>query len=205
MSKALLFLNGEPPHYFPCDIKHYALIACTDGAYHNYLQYSAIIPDYIIGDLDSIQGQTVPSPIKIIHTPDQNRTDFEKALRFLMAQQITDFTIYGANGKASDHFLANIAVALQYAKKARLHFYDDYGEYFFATSPMQLPLPVGQVISFIPITDVHDMTVEGCRYPLQKALLSMTGLVSARNQVVHSPVRIEFSQGDLLVFIDQPH
>jgi Thiamine pyrophosphokinase len=84
MSRALLFVNGEPPKKLPTHLANYHYIACTDGAYHSYLSESAIEPDFIIGDLDSINPKmTVPDKTQIIHTPDQSKPDFEKALLFL--------------------------------------------------------------------------------------------------------------------------
>lgn len=46
------------------------------------------LPDFITGDLDSISQAVLDhyksQGIKIIHTPDQNETDFTKALRFMV-------------------------------------------------------------------------------------------------------------------------
>ena len=81
MNKALLFLNGEVPTTIP-DTTNYKTIFCTDGAFR-YLQKLNIQPDIISGDFDSFEISQFPPEIEIISTPDQNDTDFAKALTII--------------------------------------------------------------------------------------------------------------------------
>ena len=95
--KVILFLNGEPPLLFP-DLSIYDKIFCTDGSYQ-YLKINQIKPDYISGDFDSIELDHISSEITIIPTPDQNYTDFEKALKIIIDLGYTKVDVYGASGK----------------------------------------------------------------------------------------------------------
>ncbi|MWN90020.1 thiamine diphosphokinase [Gilliamella sp. Pra-s65] len=200
---ALLFVNGEPPKFYPTDIDDYTYIAATDGAYHNYLSTSSIEPDFIIGDLDSYNpNSTIPSKTKIIHTPDQSKTDFEKAILFLASKEITKFDIYGASGHASDHFLGNISVAIKYYCQNQITFYDNYCRFFLAKHEQKIDNVKDHTISLIPFSKVTQLTITGFQYPLINQTLSLGGIVSLRNKAINDSVKISFEEGYLMVFIE---
>lgn len=201
VKKALLFVNGEPPKPLPTQLDKYDIVACTDGAYHNYLLESAIVPQFIVGDLDSLHNQTINKNIQIIYTPDQNKTDFEKAILFLSSKGITQFDIFGANGHASDHFLGNLSVALQYHHQFNFTFHDNFCRFFFATSPMIINDVKDKIISLIPLSPVNKLNITGFEYPLTNTDLQFGGLISIRNKACQDQITINFEKGDLLVFI----
>lgn len=201
MHKALLFLNGEPPTALPTNLSDYAIIACTDGAYA-YLQHHHINIDYIIGDLDSINSLPNTSVTQIIHTPDQNFTDFEKALRFLIQKQVTDIDIYGVSGRASDHFLGNLSVGLAYSKQLNLCFYDNHSYFFYAKPCTQLKHVKGKIISIMPFPTAYGVTLTGFLYPLANATLCLGDLTSIRNQANRNTVDVKFEQGELIIFVN---
>jgi thiamine pyrophosphokinase len=204
MSKqtALLFVNGEPPKHLPSDIESYNYVACTDGAYHSYLSTSSIVPDFIIGDLDSINlNMAVPDKTKIIHTPDQSKTDFEKALLFLGSKGVTSFSIYGASGRASDHFLGNLSVAMQYYQQFEMMFYDNYCHFFFANNRQIIQHVKNHIISLIPLSKVTHLTITGFEFPLHDQTLSLGGVASLRNKAITDTVEISFKNGHLLILV----
>ncbi|WDM18193.1 thiamine diphosphokinase [Gilliamella sp. B3022] len=202
-NRALLFVNGEPTKHYPNNLENYAFIAATDGAYHNYLCNSPIIPNYIIGDLDSFDHSgTLPSGTEIIHTPDQNKTDFEKAILFLASKGVKKFDIYGASGYASDHFLGNLSVVIRYYDRLNFTFYDNYCQFFFSKKQQTLCNIKNHIISFIPLSKVTNVTITGVKYPLSNATLTLRGLTSLRNKVITDSVKISFKNGELLVFIE---
>lgn len=201
MKKALLFVNGEPPTHFSQQLTQYDYIACTDGAYHNYLLQTDIVPHFIIGDLDSLHKQPIAENIEIIHTPDQNKTDFEKALLFLASKGMQAFDIYGATGHATDHFLGNLSVAKQYYHQYQLTFYDNYCYFFFLQKETTLTNVKNKTISLIPLTEVHGLTLSGFLYPLTNQSLQLGGFTSLRNKAIDNNISITFTDGDLLLFV----
>lgn len=205
-NKALLFVNGEPPRHYPNDIDSYSYIACTDGAFHSYLFDSQIVPDFIIGDLDSWdKNKPTPKQIQIIHTPDQNKTDFEKAILFLISKGIEEFVVYGASGRSSDHFLGNLSVAMQYYHQYKIIFYDNYCHFFFAQHHQLINNVKNHIISLMPLSKVTNLTITGFEYPLIEQTLMLGGLTSLRNKVIADSVEISFKNGDLVVFIEDFH
>lgn len=205
-NKALLFVNGEPPRHYPNDIDSYSYIACTDGAFHSYLFDSQIVPDFIIGDLDSWdKNKPTPKQIQIIHTPDQNKTDFEKAILFLISKGIEEFVVYGASGRSSDHFLGNLSVAMQYYHQYKIIFYDNYCHFFFAQHHQLISNVKNHIISLMPLSKVTNLNITGFEYPLIEQTLMLGGLTSLRNKAIADSVEISFKNGDLVVFIEDLH
>jgi len=80
--KALLILNGEIKNKSLAKnlVKSNDLIIATDGSYDKIAKLN-IVPDIIMGDLDSISS--IPKNIRIIKKTNQNESDFEKALIWL--------------------------------------------------------------------------------------------------------------------------
>lgn len=203
---ALLFVNGEPPKHYPKTSDNYCCIAATDGAYHNYLSSTSIIPDYIIGDLDSFNGdKNTPNTTQVIHTPDQNKTDFEKAMLFLANKGMKRFIVYGACGHASDHFLGNLSVAKQYHQQFDIIFYDNFCHFFFAQHQQVLTGIKNRIISLMPFPKVINLSIEGVQYPLTNATLKLGELTSLRNKAISDLVKISFKNGTLLIFIEDLH
>ncbi|MCO6547103.1 MAG: thiamine diphosphokinase [Gilliamella sp.] len=202
-NRALLFINGEPPQHDFHHLDNYAYIACTDGAYHNYLSTLSIEPNFIIGDLDSYNpNKAIPPKTKIIHTPDQNKTDFEKAILFLAGKGVKAFDVYGASGHASDHFLGNISVAIRYYHQYQITFYDNYCHFFFAKHYQEITNVKDHIISLMPFSKVTGVTITGFQYPLIDATLSLGGVVSLRNKAISDLIKISFKNGDLMVFVE---
>ncbi|OCG34592.1 thiamine diphosphokinase [Gilliamella sp. Gris1-4] len=201
-NRALLFINGEPPQRDFQHLDKYTYIACTDGAYHNYLSTLSIEPNFIIGDLDSYNpNKAIPSKTQIIHTPDQNKTDFEKAILFLASKGVKAFDVYGASGHASDHFLGNISVAMKYYHQYQITFYDNYCHFFFAKQHQEITNIKDHIISLMPLSKVTGVTITGFQYPLIDATLSLGEFVSLRNKAISDLVKISFKNGDLMVFV----
>ena len=78
IKEAALVVNGEFPKKPSIieKIKESKVIIATDGA-ANLLSEHGINPHYVIGDLDSINND---NDYNVIETPDQSKTDLEKAL-----------------------------------------------------------------------------------------------------------------------------
>ena len=200
MNKAALFLNGEKPTYNP-KTNEYDLIVCTDGAYH-FLLESHIVPDLIIGDFDSIDK--LPKNIAHIHTPDQDFTDFEKALKILIDKGYKSIDVFAANGLEQDHFLGNMTAALKYLNKIKITFYDDRQEYYFAHNRTVLEQVKGKTISLFPFPYTYQVSTTGLKYPLKDANLSMIdNKIGTRNQAIKNTVKITFAEGYLLLFIER--
>ncbi|MDA4697696.1 hypothetical protein NY544_18725, partial [Enterobacter hormaechei] len=79
------------------EIKDYDLIACTDGAFHYLREKNFPLDrlDFISGDFDSYEESEKIVSEKLIHTPDQNKTDFHKALEIILEKGFYEVDVYG--------------------------------------------------------------------------------------------------------------
>ena len=91
-----LVVNGT----FPKDsnivdqIRSSEVIIATDGAANSLLKNN-ITPHYVVGDLDSIDSDTQDSVKHTINTPDQSKTDLEKALEWCVDNNYLSLSIFG--------------------------------------------------------------------------------------------------------------
>lgn len=194
-----LFLNGEEPIELPF-MNGYEAVFCADGAYRFFAQ-SVVKPDLIIGDFDSIEE--LPSGIEQIHTPDQNFTDFEKAIKIIMEKGYTSVDVFAANGLEQDHFLGNLSTALANKNNLQITFFDDRQTYFFIDKNVKLLGVLGKKISLFPFPLAKQVSSKGLQYPLQKMDLSMEkNKIGTRNLAVDETVSIQFREGELLVFVN---
>ena len=206
MSKtALLFINGTPPKNLP-NTEGYAIIACTDGAFH-YLKeknFPLAQLDFISGDFDSHTGNDENIyHEKFIFTPDQNFTDFQKALDILKNKGIKKVDVYGGSGGEQDHFLGNLHVAFLFKDLMEITFYDEFSSYFFIPKDFEINNVEGKMVSLLPFPKVENLVTDGLNWELKNEDLEITKRIGTRNFATKSTVKISYSDGDLLVFIGQ--
>ena len=199
MNKALLFLNGEVPTTIP-DTTNYKTIFCTDGAFR-YLQKLNIQPDIISGDFDSFEISQFPPEIEIISTPDQNDTDFAKALTIIKNKGFSDVDVFGASGRQQDHFIGNLNAAYRFKNQLNITFYDNYSKYFFAENSTKLEGYFGRTISLIPFPECKNIVTKGLEYPLNNEALNLLSRIGTRNKANQDFVTIEYTEGALVLFI----
>lgn len=204
MSKtALLFINGTPPKNLP-NTEGYAIIACTDGAFH-YLKekiFSLNELDFISGDFDSHSG--IDENIyheKFIFTPDQNFTDFQKALDILKNKDVKKVDVYGGSGGEQDHFLGNLHVAFLFKDLMEITFYDEFSSYFFIPKDFEINNVEGKMVSLLPFPFAEKISTKGLNWELFNEDLSLTKRVGTRNFARENIVEITYENGDVLIFI----
>ena len=198
IKKVFLLLNGEAPQTLP-DISKYDLICATDGAYQ-YLEKNNIVPHFISGDFDSIKN--IPDTIEVIHTPNQDFTDFDKILQLLFDKGFAEIDIFGASGKEQDHFLGNLHTAMQWKNKLNLTFYDNHGRYFLADKRTKITNCIDKIVSLVPFPKANAIITEGLEYQLNKEDLKFGERIGTRNKAIQDTINITFKSGHLFIFIN---
>lgn len=201
--KALLFINGLPPSELP-ETDGYQLIACTDGAF-NYLKemgFPLRMLDFISGDFDSHYGdKSNVVAQKFIYTPDQNKTDFEKALEILLDKDCNVVDVYGGSGGEMDHFLGNLTVAFLFKQKLKITFFDQYATYFFSPNELVLKGMRGKLLSLYPFPVATEIVTKGLKWTLNHEGLDITTRIGTRNVATEDTVTISFQTGALIIFV----
>lgn len=203
MSKILLFINGDAPKSLP-DLEKYSLIACTDGAFHylKELNFPLDKLDFISGDFDSHSGfdEDIYHE-KFIHTPDQERTDFHKALEIIFEKGLKNVDVFGGSGGEQDHFLGNLTVAFGFKNQMNIQFFDEFSEYYFIPKSFSIKSVKDKIISLYPFPLVENITTKGLKWELNNINANMTTDMLTRNLAIEDELFIEYKKGDLLIFI----
>jgi thiamine pyrophosphokinase len=207
---ALLILNGRPPSKslisrFWNDA---AIRICADGAF-NILNKYHLEPEVILGDLDSfdkaIKLQSISS--KLIHIPDQDTTDGEKAIKYCQEKNYKNIAILGALGKRSDHWLYNIGL-LKHGlnQKLQVFLYGEQEKLFICDAYVEIQAKKGTIISIIPIYgEAYIESTSGLRYPMQKQKLNLGNFSSISNEFENNLITIKVAQGEVLISLFYPN
>jgi thiamine pyrophosphokinase len=166
----VIVANGEfPKHpYLHKLISKAKKLICCDGAIHKLSTYR-LIPDYIIGDCDSLQ--ILEDGIlndRIIKIPDQNTNDLTKAVNFTVQElKAKKIVILGATGLREDHAIANIALLAKYINFiAEIAIISEYGIFTVHNKSMKLPTIQGQQISFFTLDPYTTINCSELKWPL---------------------------------------
>lgn len=206
---ALIIANGEACSSFILDqlLEWSPFVVVLDGALNRVLDLGIKI-DVVLGDFDSKnhtneQIEFAQYPIEIIHTPDQEKTDLEKGIEFLIGRKFPAVNILWATGRRLDHTLANLINLVKYKSQIQLKIIDDYSIVF----PLN-PLPntfkkwykKDTPISLIPIGIATDISTENLEYTLKNESLEMGVRIGNSNTVAQDGiVSISFTKGELLM------
>lgn len=195
---ALLTLNGKcPDKSLLLSLRRKSSFhLCTDGAYDS-LKKLGIIPDAVIGDMDSLNGEAADT--RIILNTDQMTNDFEKALIWLLDEKFTQVYLTGLSGGRLDHEMVNLTLFANYSDKLELLIYEDNqaarmlkpGTYSFQGSP-------GQLISLLALETSEKVTLTGTKYPLNSEAL-VPGSRGLSNSFEKSVVKLSFSLGKIII------
>jgi thiamine pyrophosphokinase len=201
--RALIVCGGTPPtkQLFESEIKNAHFTIGADSGGYVFLGFKHL-PDVVIGDLDSFK-YTNHEGVKVVHNPDQETNDLEKALHFALQNGAQHCVVLGALGKRFDHTIKNISVLQQFQSKFEsIIFRDDYGDLFLVTSPFKPNYTVGTVISFFPVANaITGFSSKGVKYPLSNSALVMGAQDGTSNEIISSEAEVVFDGGFLGVFV----
>ena len=198
-AQVVLFINGQFPKNIPI-LDDFEKIYCTDGAYAKLLDHK-IEPDLVSGDFDSLNVSEIKPETKIIETPDQNATDFEKILKIIIKEGFKSIAVYGCSGLEQDHFLGNLNSMLKHKDEIDIRCFDDFGFYFFAENSVEIIGFKDEIISLFPFPEAKNIYSEGVKYPLINEDLSITTRIGTRNTITENTAHISYESGSLLLFV----
>ncbi|MBI2791058.1 MAG: thiamine diphosphokinase [Gammaproteobacteria bacterium] len=212
MYDALIVVNGEIPHpKFWKDIPYRTLI-CTDGAAKSLSDF-AIMPDIIIGDMDSISVGTHFSTVEAIqkHFPlskvliisEQLSTDFEKALNFAKENNLHNVICLGALGKSADHSIHNLSMLNRYKKVMNLmlmHTFEQSRQWVFLLQENTcITTQKGETLSLFSFENAT-LSTKGLKWELENTTISHSGQTAIRNMTVDEKIEIKCI-GNCLCFL----
>ena len=165
--KVSVILNGQMPtdNTIINQITNSDYIIAVDGS-ANKLFDLEIIPNVIIGDLDSLQNIKNKN-IELVKTPDQNKTDFRKTLEWCIEKNILNISIFGISGESEDHFLGNYYTLSDFGEKISWKAFTDFSVISPCVGNKKFESFKGQKVSLFCMKGSSTVNSENLEYPLQ--------------------------------------
>jgi len=207
MKKCIILANGEPPKKSVInflDSKGYSTLICADGGSNSALKYD-LIPDVIIGDLDSIMPETYDfyyDKCKIIRMKSQDDTDVEKCLKYAIKQKFNEAILIGATGDRLDHSFCNLGIVLKFFSKIKIRVIHKKSILEAATGKIKLQTYPGEIISIYGFDGVTRIKSSGLKYPLKNISLPFGKRESTSNVAVGKSVELDVKNGKVFIIRD---
>lgn len=171
------------------------LVAADGGA--NRLLQLGHRPEAVIGDFDSLSPWARAELAgRLHHLPEQETTDFAKALRSVAAPFVLGL---GFSGARSDHGLAALNGLVRHAG-SRCILLGARDLTFLAPPEITLRLRVGTRLSLFPMGAVTGDST-GLRWPIAGLRFAPDGMIGTSNVVVTRQVRLRFDAPRMLVIL----
>lgn len=179
------------------------LVIVLDSAIERVLNLGIKI-DVLLGDFDRgfdpEKYRDSQYPLEIVYTPDQNKTDLEKAFDYLVERKIPSANVVWATGKRADHTITNLTNVVRFRDSLKIVILDDHSKVFLLPRKFEKWYPATTPISLIPIGTASGIITKNLKYPLQYESLIIGHRTGSSNEVVTDGiVSIEYNEGDLLM------
>jgi thiamine pyrophosphokinase len=202
---ALIIANGAACSYELLGqlLEWSPIVIVLDNAIDRVLQLDIKI-DVLLGDFDDDFNPELYKekqfPLEIVHTPNQDKTDLEKAFDYLVDKGHKAVNVVWATGKRADHTITNITNIVSYRDKLKIVILDDHSKVFLLPTKFEKWYTAKTPISLIPIGKVTGITTENLFYPLMNEELTIGYRTGSSNHVIEDGiVKIEHQEGDLLL------
>ncbi|MES2518144.1 MAG: thiamine diphosphokinase [Bacteroidota bacterium] len=202
---ALIIANGEACSFELMGelLEWSPLVIVLDSAITRVLELGIKV-DVLLGDFDrNFDAEKIREeqyPIEIVHTPDQNKTDLEKAFEYLIGRGFPAVNVIWATGRRADHTITNITNIVRFREQLKIVIIDDYSKIFLLPRIYEKWHTSGTPISLIPIGTVSGITTNNLKYPLENESLTIGVRTGSSNEVQEDGViKITYETGDLLM------
>lgn len=202
---ALIIANGEEcsAELMNQLLEWSPFIVVLDGALQRVLDRQ-IKFDVVLGDFDKIGpeeiSELIPPNTAIEYVPDQEKTDLEKGIEFLIANNHKAVNIIWATGRRSDHYMNNIATLARYTDKISTVMIDNHSRIYPIQSGFTKHYSAGTNISLIPLNKVLGISTSNLVWNLHNEILEYPHRTSSSNKVLKDGIiNVQFESGILLM------
>ena len=184
-----------------------ALVLCCDGAADRALLHG-IVPDVLVGDMDSISQQTLAQlreqHLNIRQLPcRKDMTDTFEACEIALQRGATQVAFVGGFGQRMDHSLGNMHCLMYLCQHGVQTAMETGPASVYATrDTLVLHGQQGKTFSLIPLLpDTHIARLAGASYPLTDAALPMGHTLGVSNVVTQEEVEVDVDRGMVLCLL----
>lgn len=173
------------------------MIYAADSAAHRLVDMG--FPPIVVGDLDSFDPAWA-GQLRIVHVPDQSRTDCDKLLKLVEADGHVALTLACLEGDLLDHVLASLSSVARSSLDIRLALRRGVAYTVRPGRPVACPDVVGQRVSFLPLDACSGVSLEGVQWPVRDGTMAPGGFLSISNKGT-GDVSASVEQGNGLLFV----
>lgn len=184
-------------------------IICADSGANCLYEYG-IVPDYLLGDFDSIDKRIYEHFLsmecsKIEYPVEKDCTDTQLALYKAIEIGAKEIVFLGCTGTRIDHVLGNLGL-LKICQKHSVAGYmkDDNCTIFLIDKGCEISGHIGETFSVQAYCDVvKGLSINGAKYPLKNYDLELGDPITVSNIFKDEKVQLTFTSGNLLFIYSQ--
>lgn len=181
------------------------LIGVDRGAL--FLLQNQWVPDIVIGDFDSVSLEDLTAiknacnHVICCDPVDKDYTDTEMAFNWALEKEPKEIVIFGALGSRFDHSLANVYLLRKGIEAGVICRIVDQNNEIEATKDHRTIRKGGYpYVSILPISlEVKGLTLEGFKYPLTGANMTLGESLTISNVQVEEVAHVKVQSGQVLI------
>src|ERR1035438_1785508 len=206
-NKCIILANGKPPAKSVLSFltnRGYSILICADGGANSAKKLN-VLPNYIIGDLDSITNNTLKyytERSEIIKIKRQNDTDVEKCIKFAIKKKLNDIVLVGVTGDRLDHTFCNLGIVLKFSHLAKIRMIAENSFLTPFSGNVHIKTCSGETISLYGFDSRTRIISEGLYYPLKNISLHFGVKESTSNIATGEIVKLIIAGGVIFVIRD---
>lgn len=188
------------------------LVIAVDGGL-GYCGALGVEPHLILGDFDSVSSKEAKViemleqqiPERVIRLPrEKDDTDTLAALKEGLRRGYRDFRIYGGTGGRFDHTFANIQCLLFLKRQGAVGYLMDGNGMILVLEDESVEFQEGLegYLSLFSLSQESlDVTIQGMKYPLERAVLRNDFPIGISNEFTGKPAVISVEKGQLVCML----
>lgn len=207
--KALILAGGKEPSFdiLKEEAKNSDYIICADRGANCLYKYN-IVPDYLLGDFDSINKDILDffksKECKMeVYPPEKDYTDTHIALKRAMDLNVSEIVFLGATGTRFDHVLGNLGllnICLENDIKAYIR--DDNNKIILLDKSIDFKVQRNKYFSVQAYENkVEGFSLKNAKYPLDNYTLKVGDTLTISNEFVEKDLEISFKKGKVIFII----
>ena len=200
-------LIGNGTECSPRQLKAWArqadFVLAADGGARHALR-AGIVPDAIIGDLDSVTPSIKKrfARARWICVHNQDKTDFSKAMDFLVQNGCKQCLLTGFTGGRMDFTLGNLLAVYPYASRLEICLAGDGWKMYPVVQKKTFQAPLGTRVSILSLKTCSGVTSCGLKFPLRHSRLTLGTTRTLSNLTSRNNFSISLKTGALLVYVE---
>ncbi len=197
MKNVIVSLAGE------CSIRRdqleeYNFVVGVDSG-TDYLYKLFLIPNLIIGDLDSINPKTLDRAKKdnteiLDFEVDKDKTDFELTLEYLKNNDYKNITIIGGESGDLDHLFGNLLSIAAFHNKENIEWKQSNQNIIFPDSEL-INTESGKFFSLVPLSNLAGVSIDGARWNIKNESIQYGSTKTLRNITSGDILKIRVDSG----------